>query len=385
MVNVALLWYLLLPIVLSTISIFVLRKWVPRFTWGQAIGAAAIGLVISAGITSAFFFIGKGSRISDTEILNGEVLNKDRKHGSYVRSYQCRCRTSYSGSGKNRTSHTTCDTCYEDHYTVKWTCYTNIGNFTIESLDRTSRSVYNTPDPARYTSIKPGDPASRTHDYTNYIKAVPETLFRPASKSLREQFAGKIPKYPDKIYDFYRINRVVTDGTFLLQDIDLWNAYLSEALKKLGPQKQANAVIVITKSASTDYFYALQDAWLNGKKNDVILVIGAPEYPKIAWVRVMALTTDQIFQVKLRDSILDLKTIVPHRVVGTLAAEIRATFKRKSMKDFKYLDAEIDPPFWVMMWCMILNILAYVGFWVYAYSHRDYNSYNRFGAPRFRY
>jgi len=268
---------------------------------------------------------------------------------------------------------------------VRWSCDTNIGDFTIEYLDRTSRSVYNTPDPGRYTIIQPGDPVSKTHGYTNYIKAVPETLFRPAELSLREKYLGFIPKYPDDIYDIYRIKRVLAVG-ISLPNIDEWNAKLSDALKKLGPQRQANAVIVLTKIASTDYFYALQDAWLNGKKNDIVLVIGAPDFPgKPAWVRVMALTQDELFQIKLRDRIMALDSLTADSVIGALHDEAFATFKRKSMKDFAYLDAEIDPPAWVMITCSILMVLAYAGFWIFTYRNRDSSQFTRYGVPRFRY
>lgn len=383
MVNIALLWYLLIPLFLSAATIFIVRRLMPRnIELGQIIGLTAGGLVISALIMTGAFYAGKGSQTSDTEVLNGEVIRKDRIHDSYVRSYECNCYTTTDSDG-NTTRH--CSTCYEDHYTVDWTCTTNIGRYTIKSLDETSKRVYNSPDPQRWVIIKPGDPVSGLHSYTNYIKAVPASLFRPASADLKAKYASSIPKYPDRIYDFYHVDRVVPVGVSV-PNLKEWNDKLSEVLKKLGPQRQANAVIVLTKFESDDYFFALQDAWNNGKKNDIVVVVGTPNFPaKASWVRIMALTKDEIFQVSLRDKILALDTLTADGVINAIRDEGFATFKRKSMKDFKYLEAEIDPPSWVMTLCSLLIALAYGGFWIFAYVNRDQpRSFNSYGMPRLR-
>jgi hypothetical protein len=361
-------WYLLAPLLLSAITIFILHRVSNHMTWGKAFAFAAGGLVISALILSGAFYAGKGAKTHDTEIWNGQVTSKARVHGTYTRSYSCNCRTTTSGSGKNSSTTTTCDTCYEDHWTVHWGCNSNIGPFTIDDKDWTSPAVYALPDPQRYTRIQPGDPVSKTHGYTNYIKAVPETLFKPAQGDLKARFKGMVPEYPMEIYDIYHVNRVIPVGVSI-PSLQEWNDKLSDALKTLGPAKQANAVIVIVKTNDPSYFYALQDAWLNGKKNDIVLVIGAPDFPnKAAWVNVMALSQDDIFQVKLRDDILALPQLTPDAVISTLKSEAMATFKRKHMRDFAYLDAEIDPPAWVMELALAFIVMAYGGFWFFAFK-----------------
>jgi hypothetical protein len=209
-------------------------------------------------------------------------------------------------------------------------------------------------------------------------------LFRPVAQSLKEKYEAQIPEYPDNVYDFYRVDRVLPIGVSV-PNLREWNQKLSQALKTLGPAKQANAVIIITKSADPNYYYALQDAWVNGKKNDVVLVIGAPDFPaKATWVRVMAFTQDRIFQVKLRDDVLVLDSLSADAVIGALSSEISATFKRKHMHDFAYLDAEIDPPFWMMQLCLAALAASYIGFWIYVYRNRDAQAFGRFGHPRFR-
>jgi len=385
MINVDLLWYLMVPLVLSTGTFIYLRRYVHGLTWLQATGAAVIGFLLSSAIMAGTFYAGKGMKTGDTEIINGEVFSKKREHGHYVETYECNCHTVCTGSGNSRSCHEVCSTCYRDHFTVTWSCQTNIGEFVIEHLDRLTRRVYDEPDPPRYVLIKKGDPVSRTHSYTNYIKAVPETLFRPASAELRERFKDQIPTYPLRIYDIYRIDRVLPVGVHV-PDLKYWNARLSDVLKRLGPKKQANAVIVITKSADPDYFLALRDAWLGGKKNDIVLVIGAPNFPaKAAWIRVMALTQDELFQVRLRDRVLALPKLTADAVIGALEKETYATFKRKRMRDFAYLDVEIDPPTWLMVTMILLQIAAYIVFWIYMYRHHSTSAYGRFGVPRFRF
>lgn len=361
MINTSLLWLFLFPVFLTFAGIFIIPKITGNPDRLVALSLGAIGLLISVIILTGAFYAGKGIKTSDTEIWNGQITSKARVHGSYVRSYSCHCHNVSSGSGKNQSSHEECDTCYEDHFTVKWGCASNVGDFTIDSADLTSRAVYLLPDPNRYTTIKVGDPASTSHFYTNYIKAVPESLFRPLEGSLKTQFAGMIPAYPGNVYDFYKVDRVLPVGVSI-PNLQEWNDKLSVVLKTLGPAKQANVVIVVVKSNDPNYFYALQDAWLNGKKNDIVVTIGAPDFPKkAAWVNVMALAQDAIFQVKMRDDILALDDLTADSVITAIGKETSATFKRKRMRDFEYLDAEIDPPTWIMIVAMIVVFLLYAG------------------------
>ena len=383
MVDYTLFWYLLIPVIASAFTIYLTpRVSNNRFSRRDVAILALIGMLISTLILGTAFYLGKGSKTGDQEILNGEVVNKTREHDEYQRSYDCNCRETCTGSGQDRKCDRKCDTCYEDHYTVTWNCHTTLGTYRIHHLDWTNRNVYREPDPARYTSIVQGDPVAKKNSYTNYIKAVPDTLFRPAQESIKKQFALDIPEYPLGIYDFYKIDRVIPVGVNL-PNRDEWNYKLSTLLKTLGPVKQANAVIVITKIRDPNYFYALQDAWLNGKKNDIVLVISAPDFPKkAAWVNVMALTQSNIFQVTLRDEISNLENLDVDSVLSTLNKVTLKHFTRKRMRDFEYLDGEIDPPEWVMLTAAGLILTAYLGFFAYVWyssrsvSNRSQSRYN---------
>ena len=41
-------------------------------------------------------------------------------------------------------------------------------------------------------------------------------------------------------------------------------------------------------------------------KNDVVVVMGTPSYPRIDWVQVLSWTDVELFKVQLRDELMDL-------------------------------------------------------------------------------
>lgn len=364
MLNVTLWWMLVVPIILSILFVI----FMPKRTGGAmstlgAIGFGVMGVVISLGIFAGGLYGSRASATADTELINGEIVDKTREHGSYQRPYDCNCKQvrTCSGSGKNRSCSYSqkCDTCYEDRYTVKWRAISTVGTFTIDSLDRGSRSVYATPDPQRYSIIQKGEPACIQHSYTNYIRGVPDSVLRPAAAEVKAKYAGKIPEYPIHVYDFYRANRFVAAG-LNVPEANVWNQGISEIAKVVGPRKQANVVVVST-SYDPDFYFALQDAWVGGKKNDVIVVIGQKQYGGPAdWVRVMALTKSDILQVTLRDAILELPNVSANAVLPVIRDTILKNYDRKEMKDFKFLEDQIDPPTWVIATSLGGVVLAYI-------------------------
>jgi hypothetical protein len=199
------------------------------------------------------------------------------------------------------------------------------------------------------------DPVSKSSSFTNYVKAVPESLFH--FTHISPKFAQTLPEYPSDIYDIYRINRVIPVGV-AVPDIALWNQELSHMLGELGPSKRVNAVVVIVNTADVNYINSLKTKWLNGKKNDVVVVIGTSKYPAIDWVQVMSWTDHELFKVQLRDEIFNLKTVDRTAVIGVMSSNITKSFIPKDFKDFEYLKYEIDPPLWVLWLAALLSIIT---------------------------
>ncbi len=352
---------LLVPVI---VALVVRLKFKMTITWAET--AAQIGIV--SLILGLVWFAGSWSQTHDTEIWNGEVNSKHRVEDSYIESYQCNCYSSCSGSGSSRSCHQVCSTCFRTHYTVDWYLKSTIGKIRLQYLDRLSRRVYKTPDPANYTAAYVGEPCSSENGYTNYIKAVPDSLFNMADATY-EQFDSLIPAYPT-VYGKYHVDHVITMGVGNKLAIQEWNDYLAEKTKKLGPARQANVILVLVNTADQTYRHALETAWLGGKKNDVIVIAGVTNYPTIDWVDTITLgqnTGNGLMTVKIRDELTALGSIENHvAVIDVIGATIMKHFDRKPMADFEYLKDDIQPATWVVITAFILAFLLSAGLtWVF--------------------
>jgi hypothetical protein len=357
-----LLLLLLFPVAWPFISKYWLHHTV---NWTEVV----LQVMVVSLLVTAVWQAGIYGQLADTEIWNGYVVSKDRVHGHYVESYSCNCRTDSKGN-------TTCQTCYEDHYTVTWKADTTVGSVTFEHLDRTSRRVYREPDPVSYLRCKVGEPAAIEHGYTNYVQAVPASLFN-TGETQYEEYADKIPQYP-RVYGFYRINRVLNVDASGIPDTEkqALNAHLNEALKTLGHAKQVNIVVILTEIDDPMYRYAIENAWLGGEKNDVVVMIGV-DGTTITWVDVMtwALNKDnELFHVTLRDRILALGEYDTNELGRIIPSTINELFDRPQMADFEYLQSAIDPPGWVIILAIMIAIPGslFLSFVFHRYEVNDY-------------
>lgn len=328
-----------------------------------------VSLLISIGA----FYAGKAGKTLDVEIWNGEVTGKEQERVSCSHSYSCNCKTSTScsGSGSNRfcSTSTSCDTCYEHNHDYDWVVHSNIGDVNIDRIDR--QGVHT---PPRWAKVQKGEPFSKKHLHTNYIKAVPESVLNTAQNMTSAKFTNMIPEYPKEVFDYYHLNRALSVGVSV-PDLQEWSNDISNMLKELGPRKQANVIILFVKTNDPNYEYALRSAWLGGKKNDIVVIIGTTEYPKIDFVRVMSWTDKELFKVKLRDSLQEMENVNRSQIIEAIRATTMSEFKRKSMKDFEYLDNEIEPPTWVTILAFILLIAINIG--VIMYFNKTSIAYGR--------
>ncbi len=324
--------FLIFPLLVS-LGAFLFFKGI---TWKE-FGLLIIAELIVAGSSVVIVY---NMNTSDNETWNGWVTNKKKEWTSCSHSYDCNCRDeeSCSGSENNRScsSYRECDTCYEHSNDWNWKVFTS-NRETLE-IDRIDRQGADTPP--RWASIRIGDPTAQTHSYTSYIKASPDSLFR--HQGLAEKYTNKIPKYPGEVYDYYHINRLVTQGLSVV-DPRAWNEGLEKINSDLGAKKQANMIVVLTTEGDS-WYYALEQSWIGGKKNDVILVIGMDASSgKPQWAQVMCWTTAKIFEIKLRDAVMALPSITPEATLQVMHDNVNQYFKRKPMKDFEYLQASITP------------------------------------------
>jgi len=344
--NITLLWMLAIPIV-GAACFYYFNEDLP---WYSSLVAAMVGFII----VFIGFYAGYGSKVADTELWNGKIVSKARVHDTYEESYSCNCHTTRSGNSTT----TTCDTCYRTHYTVHWGCESTIGSFTIKDLDSLFRSVYSEPDPNRFTIIHVGDPVAQTHMYTNYVQAVPNSLFAAVDANLMKSFEPILPEEPIHIYDIYHVDRFLSPG-FSFVDAPQWNADISEMLKDIGTQKQVNVSIVVAKTADRSYAEALRTKWEGVNKNDVVVVFGSLDGQKIEFVQALSWTKSEIFKVELIDKLQSLGTISRPQVISIIHDQILKNFERRHMREFKYLKGEIDPPGWVITLVIVILVLGY--------------------------
>lgn len=334
---------------------------IAKFYFYSSINWVEFGLQAMTGVIllTVVYFTGTYSAMTDTEIINGRVTEKVREHGDYIESYQCNCRTVKTG----KITTTQCDTCFRNHYTVDWYLKSTIGRISIDSADWTSRAVYALPNPSPYTQAIIGEHCSKTNRYTNYIKSTPDSIFHNVG-AFDKSLLAMVPKYP-QVHDIYKKNSVITVGIKRDTVIEQLDRTINDSLKNLGAKKQVNINVVIARTDKEMFSYVLEREWIGGKKNDVTVVIGAPEYPKIKWVRAFTVANsadNNVLTVSLRNDLLEMQSLEnPNAVARIITTNVEKHFKRKSMKSFEYLKDEIEPPVWVIVLSIILSIAIGIG------------------------
>jgi hypothetical protein len=320
-------------------------------TWKEFLAQLGVQAVV-AGIAAAIVHY---SNVRDTEVWNGSVVSKAGEHVSCEHSYQCNCIT--TSCGKDCTT-TICQTCYDHSYDVDWDVRTS--NDEVIKIARVDRQgVY---EPPRFSAVAIGEPTAVEHDYANYIKAAPGTLFR--HQGLTEKYASVIPKYPE-VYDYYRDDRLVLVGGAAVPAGEGWNDALDRLNAEVGRPKQANIILVLVKGQPQDYFYALEEAWIGGKKNDIVLVVGVDDQLKPQWATVMCWTTQEMFKVQLRDAIMGEPTLTKDRVMADIKTNVVSSYVRKPMADFQYLEASITPSPFQWGLALVLSLLIAGGLTYY--------------------
>lgn len=351
---------LLVSLVVAAAS-FVLSR---HITWKEFVAQVAVQAVVAAVAS----WIVSCVNVRDTEIWNGRVLKKDYAHVSCEHSYRCNCTDVCTTDSKgNRTCHEVCQTCYEHSYDVSW--YVHTSNGELITIDRVDRQGTDTPP--RWQSVVIGDPTAVEHSYDNYVKAAPGSLFR--RQGLKDAYAGRLPSYPRGVYDYYRANRLVVAPGACVADAEAWNRDISELNADLGRSKQANIMVVVAQDVPHDWFHALEEEWVGGKKNDVSLVVSVDRSGTIQWAHVMCWTTNELFKVRLRDDVVAVGKLDRQAILSALRTDVGSLFQRKPMKDFQYLEAESRPS--TAQWAIgtIVSVLVALGLAWFFHVHDPFD------------
>jgi hypothetical protein len=266
-------------------------------------------------------------------------------------------------------------------YDIDWAYYTTEnGRSTIDRLD--SQGVKT---PSRWVNISEGEPTASRHSYTNYIKGSSSTLFK--SQGVAESYAKLLQtvNYPNKLYDYYKVDRFVTVG-FSAPNANAWNSALMQLNQRLGAAKQVNVILVLVMN-DQPFFDALSEHWLGGKKNDVIIVVGVqPTENKavIKWSDVMAWSKTEDVKIALRNSFLDLKEIDllnPDPIMPVIERNLIDSYERKPMADFEYLKKSIRPSPRALCISLVIGIIASIGL-TFVWVKNDFGEFTRYNRGK---
>lgn len=335
--------YILTPAL--AVALFAKYYWGKEITLKElciAIGACIFASLILTMVTEATKYI----NMRDTEVLNGFVTSKARDVVDCEHSYDCNCVTVCSGSGSNQSCSTTCDTCYEHDFDVDWDVSTTVGDITIDRLDDQGLRK-----PPRWSIVKVGEPASKEHSYVNYLKGNEDSIFYVPKEELGTY--KKLPKYP-YVYDYYRSKKV---RNMTKVDSRGFDEYIGERLKILGAQKQVNILVIITNEKSPKYFNAVVSNFGGVKKNDVLMVFGVDAKSKVSWYKSTSFADgmdNREMHILMRQEALNKKLDL--HLLKLEIDLVEKHFTRLPNEKFEYLVENLDPPTWVVILNILLNI-----------------------------
>lgn len=314
-------------------------------------------LALQEAVVALFVFVTYAIMLSgktgDVELINGSIAEKHQERVGCCHSYSCNCHEVCSGSGQSRSCSEQCDTCYEHSHDVAWEASSTTG--TAVYWDTCNRP--HSAAPARWDAIYVGEPTAEEHPFTNYIRGNPASILRRGAVS--PALLAQVPEYPT-VFDHYRVNRVLDLGVSGV-DVAALDHELGFINAQLGAKRQVDIILIVTKEADPTFAEAVRQKWLGGKKNDVVVIVGAPAFPALAWVDVMSWTRQEEMKIAIRDSVLGLGTFDGRKILGITAYEVDRGFRRRHMRDFKYLEAGIEPSgaqaIWILVAALVLSLV----------------------------
>lgn len=342
---------IVIPVLVGIVALFFGK---PRITLTETL----VQMGVVAGLMVAGYYLTRWVGLWDYEIWNGRIASKVAGDSSCCHDYKCKCHTVCDNNGMNCTEK--CSTCYEHSRDLFWAAYsTNNERVYIDNCNPPG-----TREPETYRQIRIGEPTAWEHRFTNYVKADPESLLpRPPQR----KFAVELPAYPR--VSGWRARRFLFVGLSHPEAGRLDEA-LAELNANLGPVKQVNLIVVVAAEADPAYADALAAAWLGGKKNDVILVIGVPDFPSIRWARVISWNQTRGSEDDLKGELIRqieaLGTFDGAAVLRILGETVRLYYVRRPFSTFAHLIDRATPPTWAMGLLIIVGLgLSVLLSWIF--------------------
>lgn len=143
---------------------------------------------------------------------------------------------------------------------------------------------------------------------------------------------------------------------------------------KFGPSKEINLVLYIVATANREFVNALDAHWVHGRKNQLTIVVGSTEYPRVDWVDVIDFWSERPeVRIALRDSIQNM-ALNSAEFLPTLETEVLKGWERKRMRTFEYLSWELSLPWW--MYLVVTAIAALIAVAAGRMANSVFDSYH---------
>ena len=182
------------------------------------------------------------------------------------------------------------------------------------------------------------------------------TVFGQTKKELEEQrkrLKKEIVQVNNLLFKEQKREKNVLED---LKDLPTDERALANKLKSIGPIKQANVILIVTNINDPNYRYAVEESWLGGKKNDIIVLVGESN-GTIVWSDVITLggnSGNELTTVKIKQELLNNRLDIS--IIDKVSDLVMKHFDRKPMKDFEYLKDQIEPPTWVTILCYFISV-----------------------------
>jgi len=364
-----LLGLLAIPLIIGVVAMIFGKG---ELTWKEFLVQEGVILLLVGGGYGASVAITRWSASDDTEIWNGRVADKKKGTEHCCHSYQCNPHPCMCDS-KGRCS--TCwDTCYRHAWDVVWSARSTNG----ETIYRNGCNPPGTSTPARWTTIVKGEPTAFGHSYTNYIKANPESIMRRTGAA--KKFAGLLPGYP-QVYDHYRVRQFLFMKVKVDKSLKQWlDEKLMDINGDIGARKQLNIIVVVAATDDPQYVEALREHWLGGKKNDLVVVIGAKHFPELSFVGTVTWSRSEEMKLAIRDRIMETEKFDHEKILSIIQDEASNKFVRQEMKEYEYLMSNVEPPWWLLLILFVLGLAASIVMTVYFIRNDPFKK----GFRRFR-
>ena len=330
---------------------------------------------IVAVVLVVAFLLGRWGALQDTEVWNGHITAKPSgsQHCCHCRQVCDTCYRNVTDSeGNSRQESYDCN-CREvcDHTRDYWWAL-DVSTGDRISVDRCEPRQSRVP--AAWTNARIGEPAAVEKTYTNYLLADPDSVFDHRDP---DADYSDVPT-PPRVHSLYRIDSAINIGTRM--PLQTYNTGLMEINDTLGHKKQAHIVVVATTKRDPAWALHMEEAWLHGKKNQVVFVLGAPDGDRIEWAHVFSFSNVGALQIRARGGMPGMSLTDHETVLDFVFDAVDEDFHRTPMAEYEYLASAAKPPFWLMVLLYILGLGGSLGLSLLMHTQDVFGEerYNRF-------